>query len=77
MSKGAAVAPGFGNDADGICCPNPLLRGQRKRVGTGSVSKHLEFEGVKSGIIQLLPQTKKLNDILVAQPVLNRCGWVR
>ena len=71
VGEGAAIAAGHGGEADGMRGFDPLPGSQDKAVETGPVSKPLEFEGVKIGVVQPLPNTQKLNGIAVAHPVLN------
>ncbi len=68
---GAAVAAGFGFDADGVGFFDPLFGREREAIQPGLFSKPLEFEGFKIGVVQLLPDSKKLNRVTVAQPILD------
>ena len=55
----AAVASRFGYYAD---CPgsfNPHLRRKDKRICSRFISKLVEFDHVKTGVVQLLPKTEE------------------
>ena len=45
---------------DGVCCFNPSLGGQRKTVESGRLSKPVEFDGFKIGIVQLFPDSQEV-----------------
>ena len=63
----AAVAAGFGNQADGIGDLNPPLRRQNKAVQSRLLSNPIEFDGIKPGVVQPLPNTEELNSIPIPQ----------
>jgi hypothetical protein len=44
---------------------------QNKAVQTGLLSKPIEFDGFRIGVVELLPDAAKLYSVTVAQPVLN------
>ena len=69
MGVGAAVAPGFGLDADGARALDPLLRSQGEAVEPGLLSNPVEFDGIKIRVVDLLPDSEKLNGVAVAKPV--------
>jgi hypothetical protein len=68
---GSAIAAGLGHQPDGAGPFYPSLGGQNKAVQTGLFSKPIEFDGFKTGVVELLPDTEKLDGVAVAQPVLN------
>lgn len=53
---------------------NPLFCGQVKAVSTGLVFNSLEFDGIKPGVMDFLPDHKKKHGILVLQPLFNECA---
>lgn len=71
VGVGAAVAAGLGDQADRTCAINPALGGQDKTVQARLFSNPLEFDGIKIGVVQLLPDAEKLNGVPIAQPVLD------
>ena len=48
---GPAITPGIGEDADGLSNFHPFFRGKQKGIEPGALSKPLEFEGVKMGVV--------------------------
>jgi len=55
MGVGAPVAAGFRNDADGPGFLDPLFWGQGEAVEACLFSKPVEFDGIKTGLIKMLP----------------------
>ena len=49
---------------------------QHKTVQTGLTPKRIEFDTVKFRVVKGLPDTKKLNRIPVAKPVLNNVSGI-
>lgn len=43
--------------------------GSDKTVEAGLLSKPIEFDGIKTGIVDLLPETEEFESVAVAQPV--------
>ncbi len=71
MRKGPAVAPGLGLDTDGSRALDPLLGGQDETVEARLLSNSIEFDGIKTGIVNLFPEAEKLEGVAVAQPIAN------
>ena len=65
----ASVASGFGLDADGAGALDPLLGGEDKTIEPCLLSNPIEFDGIKTGVVDLLPDTEELDGVAVAQPV--------
>jgi hypothetical protein len=65
----AAVAPGLGLDADGPGALGPLLGGQDETVEPSHFSNPIEFDGIKTGIVDLLPQAEEFEGVAVSEPV--------
>ena len=57
------------NDAHRAGFLNPLLRIERKTVQTGLNSNSVEFDGIKTWIVEPFPDAEELNRIAGAQPV--------
>ena len=69
MGISAAVAPSLGLDAGGAGALDPLLRREGEAVEAGLHSNPVEFDGIKTGVVDLLPETEKFERVAVAQPV--------
>ncbi len=65
---GAAVAPGLGLDADSAGALGPLLGGQDETVESRLLFNPIEFDGIKTGIVDLFPEAEELEGVAVAQP---------
>jgi hypothetical protein len=65
LFAGSAIAAGLG---DGAGLFDPSLGSQNKAVQTGLISKPIEFDGFKIGIVELLPDAEKLDGVVAAQP---------
>jgi hypothetical protein len=61
--KGKWPAPRSGDDADGVCTFDPLAGRQRKDIQPRLFSKPVEFDGIKSRVVQLLPDAKELDRV--------------
>jgi len=72
MGISAAVAPGLGLDAGGPRALDPLLRRECEAVETGLLSKPVEFDGIKTWVVDLLPKAEKFECISVVQPVADQ-----
>ena|GEM_PF-1185112 len=68
MRIGAAVASGFGLNTDGRGALDPLLRGEGEAVEAGLLFKPVEFDGIKTGVVDLLPDAGELDGVAVAEP---------
>ncbi len=55
VGVGAAIAACLGMQPNGGCGIYPLFGGQEKTVTPGLVSNSLEFEGIKTRVVELLP----------------------
>ena len=71
VGVGAAVTPGFGYQADGIRGVNPAFGGQNETIQTRLLFNPIEFDGIKTGIVQLLPNAEKLDSVSIPHPILN------
>ena len=63
------VTPGAGNDAHRAGFLNPLLWIKRETVQARLNSNSVEFDGIKTGVVEPLPDAEKLNRVASAQPV--------
>ncbi len=70
----ATIPPSLRDQTDGTGGFDPLLRRQDKSIGTGCISKLVEFDPVKIGVIQLFPKTQILYRAAVAKPVFYNIG---
>lgn len=68
---GAAVTSSLGNQADGMGGVNPAAGGQDKTVESRLFSNPIEFDGIKTGVVQLFPNAKKFDGVPIPQPVLD------
>ena len=68
---GAAVASCAGDESLGPCQADPLFGRQEETVASGFVSNSLEFEGIKTGVVDALPDTQEEHGILVLEPLLD------
>ena len=66
------VAPRLRLDADGPGALDPLLRREDKAVEAGLFFNPIEFDGIKTGVVDLLPKTEELDRVAVAEPVANQ-----
>ena len=71
MSEDAAVTSRFRDYADSIGRFYPSFGSENKAVQACLLSKPLEFEGVKIGIVYYLPKAQQFYRITIPQPVLN------
>jgi len=69
MGVSAAVTAGFGNQSNGTRCIDPAFGGEDKTVQAGLFFNPIEFDGIKPGVVELLPDTEELDGVAVAQPV--------
>ena len=67
----ATVSSFFDYDTDGIGSFNPFRRTQDETRQTRLLSKVVKFDHFKTGIVNRLPRTQKLNGISVANPVFD------
>lgn len=59
MRTRSAAAPGLGLDADGSRALDPLLGGQDATVEARLLSNPIEFDGIKTGMVDLFPEAQK------------------
>ena len=71
MGIGAAIAACAGSDSDGSSFLNPLLRREDEAVQPSLHSNPVEFDGIKTGVVESLPNSEKLDRAASAQPVPN------
>ena len=64
----AAVPPGLGLDTEGSRTLGPLLGLQGEAVQARHFSNPIEFDGIKTGIVDLFPEAEELEGVAVAQP---------
>src|SRR5690606_14980088 len=70
MSIGAVVAPRGGKKADGARLLGPLFHREEEAVAACLTFSSPEFEGIKSRVIELLPDPNEENRVLCSEPVL-------
>ena len=51
---------------------DPLLGREGKAVESGHFFNPVEFDGIKTGVVDLLPDTEEFDGVAVAQPVANQ-----
>lgn len=68
----AAVASGVGNQPDGLCFLDPLFRGESEAVQPGLHFKPVEFDGIKTRVVELLPDAEKFHGVSVSDPVAHK-----
>ena len=71
MGIGAAVAACAGRDPDGTGFIDPLLWSKDKTVQAGLDSNPVEFDGIKSWIVESLPHAEEFHGATIAQPIAN------
>jgi hypothetical protein len=69
MSVCAAIAPGLGDYADGVGFLDPLLGGEDEAVESCLVFNPIEFDGIKIGIVQVLPNAEELDRVPISHPI--------
>ena len=52
---------------------DPLFGGKEEAVAARLISNSLEFEGIKIGIIDALPDAKEQDGVFVFEPLLDEC----
>ena len=67
-----AVSTCFGVQADSIGGINPFFGGQKETVSTRLVFNSLEFEGIKTRVVELFPHAQEQHRILVLKPLLDQ-----
>ena len=73
------VASSFRNKTDGPGAFEPLFRGKGEAIQTSLHFNPVEFDGIKIGVVELLPDSKEFDRIAVSEPVPNEvvCSfWV-
>jgi hypothetical protein len=65
----AAVAACLGNQPDGTRCVDPAFGSQDEAVQACLFFNPIEFDGIKTGVVQLLPDAQELDSVAVAEPV--------
>ena len=65
------VTAGLGNQADGTRLFDPLLGREDEAVEARLFFNPIEFDGIKTGVVELFPDTEKLDGVAITEPVLN------
>jgi hypothetical protein len=55
--------------SDGSCFLDPLLRREEEAVQPRLHSNPIEFDGIKTGIVQSFPDAEEFNDAPTSKPV--------
>ncbi|OGA35393.1 MAG: hypothetical protein A3G80_12710 [Betaproteobacteria bacterium RIFCSPLOWO2_12_FULL_62_13b] len=71
MREGAAVAACFGIQTDRRRRVYPFLGGEVEAVSPGLVFNSLEFEGIKTRVVELFPYAQEQHRIFVLEPLLD------
>jgi len=69
VGVGAPIAAGFGNQTNGPRRINLALGGENETIESCLFFNPIEFDGIKTGVVELLPDAEKLNGIAIAEPV--------
>ena len=69
MRIGPSVAYRRGKKTNDACIFNPLLGCKGETVESSLFFKPVEFDGFKIRIIQMLPDSEKLNCVPVSEPI--------
>ncbi len=72
VGEGAAIPPGTRRQATRIGESNPFLRRQEKAVPASLVPNSLEFDGIKTRVVNLLPHAEEENGVFVFQPLFDQ-----
>ena len=67
----AAITPRLRNQPNGARRINPALGRQNKAVQPCLFSNPIEFDGIKTRVVQPLPKTQELNRVPIPHPVLD------
>src|SRR5471030_2810722 len=70
-AKGSTIATGLRDQPNRARPFYPSLCRHDEAVQACLVFNPIEFDGIKNGIIQALPETEELNGISVSHPILN------
>ena len=71
VGEGAAVAAGFGVKADGFGLFDPLFDRDLEGVETDVAFNSVESDGIKLGVVQLLPHAEEFDGVAVAHPAFD------
>ena len=63
MGVSAAIASRLGDRADGSGAFVPLFGSQREAVESGLHFNPVEFDGIRTGVVELFPDPEKLDGI--------------
>ncbi len=66
---GAAITTGCGGDANGGGFFDLLLGCENKAVKTGLIFNPIEFDGIKTGVVEVFPDAEKFDCVAIAQPI--------
>jgi hypothetical protein len=69
VGVGSTGATGSGDRANGTRRIDPSFGRGDEVVQTGLLFNPVEFDGIKTGIVELLPNARKLNGVPVPEPV--------
>ena len=69
VGVGAAVAARSGDQPDGGGRINPSFGGQDEAIESRLFFNPIEFDGIKTGVVELLPDAEEFDGVAVAEPV--------
>ena len=72
VGVGAAVAAGTRDETIGSGQVDPLLGREEETVPARLISNSLEFEGIKTGVVDAFPDAEEQDGVLVLEPLLNQ-----
>ena len=72
VGVGAAITSGARDQSFGSGQVDPFLCREEETVPAGIISNSLEFEGIKTWVIDTFPNTEEQNGVLVLEPLLNQ-----
>ena len=69
VSVGAAVASRFRNQTNGTSRVDPTLGGENEAIQARLLFNPIEFDGIKTGVVELLPDAEELDGVTIPQPI--------
>ena len=76
MSISAAIPSRLRNNTDCLNALNPFRGRHGESIQASLTSNPVEFDGIKIGIVQALPQSQKLQSVAPAHPVFDDIVWI-